>query len=109
MHLFTLIRRLRQRLVNRYALRALLEADDRLLDDIGVTRAEVLHASRLPLWKDPAVHPADGAGQHASQEPTTTAAPPATVLDGLGQLSAQIEWKTPRIIVTGEHLVPDQT
>ena len=27
----------------------LLDLDDRMLDDIGVTRAEVLRASRLPL------------------------------------------------------------
>jgi len=27
----------------------LLDLDDRMLDDIGVTRAEVLHASGLPL------------------------------------------------------------
>ncbi len=54
MHLFKLIRRLRQRFVNKYALRTLLEADDRLLDDIGVTRDEVLRASQLPFWNDPA-------------------------------------------------------
>jgi len=55
MLLFKLIRRLRQRLVNRYALETLLDADDRLLEDIGITRDEVIRARYLPLWKDPAV------------------------------------------------------
>ncbi len=55
MLLFKLIRRLRQRLVNRHALKTLLDADDHLLKDIGVTRDEVIRAHQLPFWKDPAV------------------------------------------------------
>ena len=53
MLLFKLVRRIRRHLAIRQALRTLLEADDRLLQDIGVTRGEVLHALQLPLWKDP--------------------------------------------------------
>ena len=33
----------------RYTFRKMLDLDDRLLDDIGVTRAEVIMASYLPL------------------------------------------------------------
>ncbi len=54
MHVFKLIRRLRQRLENRRALKVLLDADDRLLRDIGVTREDVIHARQLPLWADTA-------------------------------------------------------
>ncbi len=54
MHLFKLIKRLRQRLENRHALKVLLEADERLLRDIGVTREDVIHARQLPLWADTA-------------------------------------------------------
>lgn len=53
MLLFKLVRRIRRHLANRQALKTLLEADDRLLKDIGVTRGEVIHALQLPLWKDP--------------------------------------------------------
>ncbi len=55
MLLFKSIRRLRQRLANRYALKTLLDADEHLLKDIGITREEVIRAHQLPLWKDPAV------------------------------------------------------
>ncbi len=54
MLLFKLIRRLRQRLENRRALKVLLDADERLLRDIGITREEVIHARQLPLWADTA-------------------------------------------------------
>ncbi len=54
MHLFELVKRLRQRLENRRALKVLLEADERLLRDIGVTREDVIHARQLPLWADAA-------------------------------------------------------
>ena len=54
MHLFKLIKRFKQRLENRRALKVLLEADERLLRDIGITREGVIHARQMPLWADTA-------------------------------------------------------
>ncbi len=42
-------------IVNRRNFKRLLDLDDAILDDIGVTRADVLIASRLPLQKNAAL------------------------------------------------------
>ena len=55
MLLFKSLKRLRQRLQNKRALKALLDADEHLLRDIGITRDEIFQVHQLPLWKDPAV------------------------------------------------------
>lgn len=46
--------RLFKNLKARRALRELLEHDDRMLDDIGVTRGEIKYALSLPLTENPA-------------------------------------------------------
>jgi uncharacterized protein YjiS (DUF1127 family) len=35
---------------HRPQIHALLELDDRLLNDVGINRAEAIHANRNPLW-----------------------------------------------------------
>ncbi|WP_020181218.1 DUF1127 domain-containing protein [Methylopila sp. M107] len=50
-------------LTRRRQVYALSQLDDRMLSDIGVTRAELEEANRWSLWRDPGEHLAEAAEQ----------------------------------------------